>query len=227
MDKNLPPVSLGIVMDGNRRWAKSKGLMALAGHRAGAEKLKDVVEWSKAAGIKFLTVYAFSTENWNRSLEEVSGIMNLLEEYLDREFGELSKTTRLRFIGERERFSDVIREKVEHLEKVSKDQESFTLSIALSYGGRAEILEAVNKLIEEDREVVTESELSEKLWTAGTPDPDLIIRTGGEKRLSNFLLWQSVYSELFFTPTLWPDFSREEFDAIVAEYAKRERRNGK
>ena len=227
MDKNLPPVSLGIVMDGNRRWAKSKGLMALAGHRAGAEKLKDVVEWSKAAGIKFLTVYAFSTENWNRSLEEVSGIMNLLEEYLDREFGELSKTTRLRFIGERERFSDVIREKVEHLEKVSKDQESFTLSIALSYGGRAEILEAVNKLIEEDREVVTESELSEKLWTAGTPDPDLIIRTGGEKRLSNFLLWQSVYSELFFTPTLWPDFSREEFDAIIAEYAKRERRNGK
>lgn len=217
-------------MDGNRRWARAKGLPTLEGHTHGFEKLKDVLAWTKARGTPHLVVYAFSIENWGRAVEEVSHMMDLIRRVFGDESIELKeikeKGGRLRFIGDRTRFAPDIQEALAHAEAETASGEC-TLWVALSYGGRPEIVAAVNKLIEEGRESVSEEDISGALWSAGMPDPDLIIRTSGEERLSGFLPWQSVYSELFFTKTYWPDFSEEELDTILAEYASRERRRGK
>ncbi len=219
------PISLGIIMDGNRRWARAQGLPSFAGHRQGAEKLKEVLEWTKAQGVKHLTVYAFSTENWKRNENEVAELMKLLNEYLGTGLKELSDNASIRFIGELDRFPEKLQESMQKLEEGSKGKD-LTLSIALSYGGRADILQAANSLIQKGHEVLTEELLSSALLTSSTPDLDLIIRTGGEQRLSNFLTWQSVYSELVFTDTLWPALTKEEFDQHIETFRARKRNYG-
>jgi len=223
------PSSIGVILDGNRRWAKEHGLPALEGHRRGFEKTKEILEWADNAGIKEIVLYAFSTENWNRSPEEIAYLMDIFREgfaeYLEEA---LKRNKKLRFIGQRERMPEDLQELMERAERESAEGEDGALVIAVSYGGRAEILDAVNTLLaREEYEQVTEAELRSAMWSTGLLDPDLIIRTGGDKRISNFLTWQSVYSELFFVESKLPEFSKGEFDSILAEYAKRERRHGK
>lgn len=225
---NNVPASIGFILDGNRRWAKEQGLQTLEGHRRGGEKVKEIVKWAHDAGIKEIIVYAFSTENWNRSQEEVAYLLELFESTID----ELTEQVRqakgtIRFIGQRERFSKTLQDKMTTGETKTAGGSEGTLVIAVSYGGRAEILSAVNTVLANGFEMVDEEQLREAMWSKGLRDPDLIIRTGGEKRLSNFLTWQSVYSELFFTDTKLPDFSKEEFLSILKEYAERERRVGR
>jgi len=218
---------MGIIMDGNRRWAKARGLSKLEGHRAGTEKLKDTVRFFRSRNIKHLAVYAFSTENWNRDPAEVSYLMDLFRESIKKEMSELGKEgVRIRFAGQNGRFSTDLQRAMDEIEKETVQHDAITLWICLSYGGRAEIVEAARSVVASGEEI-TEETLSRNTWTAEMPDPDIVIRTGGEKRLSNFLPWQSIYSELFFSDTLWPDFTNEEFDAILAEFAARERRRGK
>lgn len=222
------PKSIGIIMDGNRRWAKKNNLPTLEGHKKGYEKLKDVLSWCDEEGIRDLVVYGFSTENWNRAKEEVDYLMNLLKTILVEESKEMKKRGgRIKIIGEKERFSKEIQEAIERAEEETKDGKT-TLWLALSYGGRAEIIQAVKNLIKKDTrpEDVSEKTIGEELWTSGMPDPDLIIRTSGEKRLSGFLPWQGVYSELFFIDNYWPAFSREDFGSVLEEYGERERRFG-
>ena len=218
------PQSIGIILDGNRRWAKENNLPSLEGHRKGVEKLKETARWVRDRGIKHLAVYAFSTENWNRSDEEVKYLMNLFRTVVEEFFGELAKENiRVRFAGEREKFDKGIREAMERVEKASEKNDGLTLWVCFSYGGRAEIVRAANAAGGE----VTEESLNRSLWTAGMPDPDIIIRTGGEKRLSGFLTWQSIYSELFFIDEYWPDFSEKILDSILSEFSTRTRRMGK
>ncbi len=222
------PQSIGIIMDGNRRWAKAKGLPTLEGHRAGYDKLRDVVSWCRDRGVGALTVYAFSTENWNRSEEEVGYLMNLLRSVVaDMAKEAKANDTRLVFIGDRTRFAQDIVTLLNDAEALTSECKKFIFGVCLSYGGRAEILDAVRRVPEEKRATMNEEEFSKLLWTKEIPDPDLIIRTSGEERLSNFLPWQSIYSELFFTETLWPDFSEEEFEMIFTNFTLRERRRGK
>jgi undecaprenyl diphosphate synthase len=217
---------VGVIMDGNRRWAKARGLSTLEGHRAGMEKLKDTVRFFRSKNIKHLAVYAFSTENWNRDPAEVSYLMDLFRESIQKEMEELGKEgVRIRFAGQNGRFSEGLQKSMDTLEKETEQNDAITLWICLSYGGRAEIVAAARAAAQSGD--ITEETLSHNLWTAGMPDPDIIIRTGGVVRLSGFLSWQSVYSELFFSDTLWPDFTNEEFEAILAEFAQRERRRGK
>lgn len=214
-------------MDGNRRWAKTRGLSPFEGHRAGYEKLREVADWSREAGVKNLVVYAFSTENWNRTKEEVGYLMNLFREVMGRMTDEaLENDTRVVFLGERDRFDEDIRCAIENTEGKTCEGRSFVLGIALSYGGRAEILDAIHRVPKGKIETLSEHEFSRLLFTKDILDPDIIIRTSGEKRLSGFLPWQGVYSELFFIDTLWPAFTRAEFDRILGEYAERERRYG-
>lgn len=221
------PTSIGIIMDGNRRWAKERGLSTEEGHRQGLEKMKDIVAWVHEAGIQEVVVYAFSTENWNRSEEEVAHLMELFEYAFNTWLNEVSEQgIRVRFIGERERPSKPLVRMMEEMERKTEANKKGTLAIAFSYGGRQEIMAAVNHALAEKKTVVTEEELRNRMWSAGLADPDLIIRTSGEQRLSNFLPWQSVYSELFFTDAYWPEFSKEEFEGILAEYASRDRRRG-
>jgi len=215
-------------MDGNRRWAKARGLPTLEGHRRGYEKLQKVLDWTKEAGIRNLIVYAFSTENWNRTVEEVGYLMNLFREMINSAVKDAKeKNTRLIFLGERTRFAPDILKAMEDAEEETRSCDAFTFGIALSYGGRTEIMDAIHRIPPEKLSTLSEAEFAELLWTREIPDPDLIIRTSGEMRLSGFLTWQSVYSELYFTETFWPAFEREEFDRILAEYADRERRHGK
>ena len=222
------PRSIGIIMDGNRRWAKENGLLAIEGHRAGAEKLKEVLRWARDQKIEETIVYAFSSENWNRSEIEVQGLMKLVDFTLDNWIDELiDEDGRLRIIGQLDRLPEKVQEKIKKVTERTKDGENGTLVVALSYGGRAEILDAVNKLLIQGREVVTEKELRDSMWSAGVLDPDLIIRTGGEQRLSNFLPWQSVYSELIFTKTLWPGLTQEEFNEHIESFRARKRNFGK
>ncbi len=219
------PHAIGIIMDGNRRWAKEKGLDSFGGHIQGRDKIKDLLTWAQDAGVKEITLYAFSSENWKRSPEEVSFLLNLLESSFDEWIQDAQeKNVKIRVLGNRNKFSKKFQEKIVEIEEKTKGGEKGTLVFALSYGGREEILAAVNALDRSRR--VTAEEFSKALWSAGLADPDLIIRTGGEKRLSNFLPWQSVYAELFFTDTKWPDFSEEEFKDILAQYAQRQRRFG-
>lgn len=225
---NHIPACIGIIMDGNRRWAKAQGLPTLSGHQKGYEKVKEVVEWMREAGVKNLILYSFSTENWNRKEEEVSYLMDLLEHQLPKDAKEIAKDdARVRIIGDTARFSKPIQAVFRDLEESTKDNGPYCLGLALSYGGRAEILSAYKKLAEQGVTDPDERDVAGALWTSGMPDPDMIVRTSGEQRLSGFLTWQSVYSELFFTDTLWPDFSKEEFSAMLDAYGQRERRRGK
>ncbi len=212
-------------MDGNRRYAKSLGLSAIEGHRLGAEKLKEVVGWAQAQGVQCLFVYAFSTENWKRDPREVADLLALFEKQLSSGLDDLAKKISLRFMGERSRFPLHVQELMKRREQESEGK-SFTLAVLLSYGGRAEILNAVNTVLGEGKEQVTETDMATALWSAALPDPDLIIRTGGEQRLSNFLTWQSVYSELVFTDTLWPALTKEEFENHLELFQERKRNFG-
>ncbi len=225
---------IAFIMDGNRRWAKQRGLPAFQGHKKGADVLANIAKAVKNLGIKYMTVYAFSTENWNRSAEEVSQIMDLLRQYLDSGFDELKKNNaRIIFIGERNMLAPDIAAKIAEIERETAANDAVTLCVALSYGGRQEITATVQKIARQ----VTENKLriedinvdtvSRNLYTAGIPDPDLMIRTGGELRISNYLLWQLSYSELYFSKTLWPDFETAELEQIINDYTKRERRYGK
>lgn len=222
------PQCVGIILDGNRRWAREHSLPTLEGHRLGYEKTKEVARWCKENGVRHLVVFAFSTENWRRSSEEVGYLIELIKTLLGKETEELNRENiAVRFIGQLERFDKAIAEQARKTEDLTKHNSALTLTIALSYGGRAEILQAVEKLLKNPpAEPLSEELFASKLWTAGIPDPDVIIRTGGEQRLSGFLSWQSVYSELFFVPTNWPAFTKEEFEQILKEYGKRERRRG-
>lgn len=217
---------LAVIMDGNGRWAKAHRLPRLAGHKAGAETLDRVMHYCREAGISYLTVYAFSTENWKRSPEEVGGLMKLLSSYIKRKKAQLIKEgVRFRVIGRRGDLSPSLQKQIAALEEATKDGR-FTLLVALSYGGRAEIVDAVNAALAAGETTVTEESFARYLYAPDVPDPDLIIRTSGECRTSNFLLWESAYSEYWFTPVLWPDFGKEEFEQAIAAFASRERRMG-
>lgn len=224
---NKIPNCVGIILDGNRTWARNKGLPTLEGHRVGLTAVKDAVKYIRDAGVKHLALYMFSTENWSRTKEEVSYLMDLFLSVAKKEMMELSKEgVKIRFSGQRERFSNEHQKAMKELEEISKENNQITLWACMSYGGRAEILEAVKKINKEGLEV-NEETINSHLWTAGMPDPDIIIRTSGQVRLSGFLTWQSVYSELFFIDTLWPDFSKEVFESILEEYSNRNRKMGK
>ncbi|KKW21948.1 MAG: Undecaprenyl pyrophosphate synthase [Parcubacteria group bacterium GW2011_GWB1_52_7] len=228
-DSNIP-VTIGAILDGNRRWAVGRGLPKVEGHRAGYEKMKEFCRWAFEAGVANVLVYAFSTENWRREEHEVSYLMRLLQWALEKEIDEFHREgVSVRIIGDRGRFSENMRALMAAAEGKTKANTKGTVGILLSYGGRAEIVAAASEIIRRGvaADSITEEFFGECLWTAGIPDPDLIIRTGGEERLSNFLTWQSAYSELVFTKTLWPDFTREEFLKILTEFGGRERRFGK
>ncbi len=226
MKENVP-TCVGIILDGNRRWAKARGLPTFEGHRRGKEAVKTTTRLVQKKGIPHVVVYAFSTENWNRSEEEVSYLMGLFRELAKEELVELGREgVRIRFAGQRERFSKNLQEAMDSVEKDTAHNDSCTLWVCLSYGGHAEIVASVRAVVASGEEM-TEEAIAKHLWTAGMPDPDIIIRPGGEKRLSGFLTWQSVYSELFFIDTFWPDFGEKELDAILVEFAERERRHGK
>lgn len=230
MKKNIEsasalPVHIGIIMDGNGRWAQKRGLPRTAGHAVGAEVFRKTAEYCKKIGVKHLTVYAFSTENWRRSKDEVDAIMRLFKKYLEEALEKLTvNDIRIKIIGDTSALSETLQELIKRVEAQNTESE-FVCNIAVNYGGRSELVKAVNDLIGEG-EQITERGISERLYTAGQPEPDLIIRTGGEQRLSNFLMWQSAYSELYFCDTLWPDFSSEDIDKAVEEFARRERRFG-
>ncbi len=225
---NTIPQCIGIIMDGNRRYARALGISTLFGHREGLRTLKKVSGWVFDAGVDTLIVYAFSTENWQRSQEEVSYLMGLFISTCTNELEELAERgIHIRFIGERERMPKELLKQATHLEKKTAGVGGQTLVIAFSYGSRAEIVSAVNILMRLGKTSVTEEDIRNSMWSASIHDPDLIIRTGGEQRLSNFLLLQSAYSELFFTKTMWPAFTKHELEEILTWYAGRERRNGK
>lgn len=228
------PRHIAIIMDGNGRWAKKRGMPRTFGHKKGAENVVKITRAMKESGVKYLTLYAFSTENWQRSKDEVDALMQLLNEYLDKELKEImDNNVRIVFIGERYMLSDSIQAKMTFLEKESEKNTDLTLCIALSYGSRQEILSAVKKIAAKVKEgsmdisQITQDVFSEELYTKEIPDPDVLIRTSGEQRISNYLLWQSAYTELFFTNTLWPDFGKDELWDIINKFNQRERRYGK
>lgn len=231
--KDLPekiPEHVAIIMDGNGRWARARGLPRLAGHRAGTENLRRVIRACVEFGIKYLTIYAFSTENWGRPQEEVRGLMSIIEEVIDRELDELHREgTQLRHIGRLEGIDPRLREKVLQAIELTKDNHRLVLNVAFNYGGRDEIIHAVREIVADGvlPEDVDESLIKRYLYTADCPDPDLIIRTSGELRVSNFLIWQGAYAEWYVTPTYWPDFGREELLEALRQYALRDRRFGR
>lgn len=220
------PTCLGFIMDGNRRFAREQGLEVALGHLAGKDKLMEVIRWTAEAGVPHLVVYAFSTENWRRSETEVSALLSLFSVVIAELEAREEKDFAVRFIGRRSDFTPELQADMVRLENTQPKELKVTVWIALSYGGRAEIVEAANRAIALGQ-AVTEESFAKLLWTDGMPDPDLLVRTGGEERLSNFLPWQSVYSELIFTKTYWPAFTKEEFTGILETYAARERRRGK
>ncbi|NJN44525.1 MAG: isoprenyl transferase [Anaerolineae bacterium] len=223
------PKHVAIIMDGNGRWARSRSLPRIAGHRAGTENLRRVMEGCGDLGIKYLTLYAFSTENWGRPEEEVRGLMGILEDVIDSELQELHREgVQLRHIGILERLDPILREKVRHAVDLTKDNDRLILSIAFNYGGRDEIVHAIRQMIEDEvnPQEVNDDLVGKYLFTHGVPDPDLVIRTSGELRISNFLIWQAAYAEWYFTPVFWPDFDKEELRKAVEEYSQRERRYG-
>ncbi len=224
------PTHVAIVMDGNGRWAEARGLSRLEGHRAGTKNLRRVIRDCLSFGILYLTIYAFSTENWGRPKEEVDGLMTLLESVIDNELEELSaEGVQIRHIGRLETLPPSLQRKVEQSIVTTHENQRLVLNIAWNYGGRDEIVHAIRKMISDKvpPDEVTEELVGSYLYTHGTPDPDLIIRTSGELRISNFLIWQSAYSEWYFTPTLWPDFDKNELEKAIVSYSKRERRFGK
>ena len=223
------PQHVGIIMDGNGRWAKHHGLPRLMGHKAGGDNIRPVVKIFADYGVRYVTLYAFSTENWNRPKVEVVGLLGLLTRRIDKETRSFHKENiRLIHIGRLDRLSQKLRQKIEAAMELTKSNTGLTLCLAFDYGGRDEIVQAARRLSSENLtgSQIDEAVLSQFLYTAGIPDPDLIIRTGGEVRLSNFLLWQVAYSELYFTPVLWPDFGRKEIEEALFEYERRQRRFG-
>ena len=223
------PTHIAIIMDGNGRWAQKRGLPRLAGHRAGTENLREIIKACVEFGIKYLTIYAFSTENWGRPADEVDGLMHILEEVIDQELEELNtQGVQLVHIGRLERLDPVLREKVVKSIEITKQNHRLTVCIAWNYGGRDEIVCAIKRIIEDGlkSEEINDEIVSNYLFTSGMPDPDLIIRTSGEMRISNFLIWQSAYAEWYVTPTLWPDFNRDEFHSALINYGQRDRRYG-
>lgn len=223
------PVHIGIIMDGNGRWAKKRGLSRSVGHSAGANTFKSITRYCNKIGIKYLTVYAFSTENWKRPKDEVDAIMKLLKDYLIDSVNFKDENVKVKFIGDMSRLDSELVELIKKSERDSADATGLFLNVALNYGGRDEIVHAVRSMAlsgEIDLTNLTEEQLSEHLYTAGIPDVDLIIRPSGEYRLSNFLIWQSAYAEYWFTDKLWPDFSEKDIDNAVIAYASRDRRYG-
>lgn len=226
------PNHIAIILDGNGRWAKSKGMPRNYGHIKGCENLEYICEVAKELGVKYLTVYAFSTENWKRSREEVEGLMNLFRNYLKKCIKISKKNNmRVRVIGDPSAFDEDIQNRIRELEEFSKDFDELHFQIALNYGSRDEITRAVNRMLEDQRQgvltgPVTESMISDYLDTAGIPDPDLMIRTSGELRLSNYLLWQLAYTEFYFTDVPWPDFKKDELVKAIEKYNERDRRYG-
>ena len=220
------PHHLAVVMDGNGRWAKQRYLPRLAGHRQGLEKLRELVRWCSETGVQVLTVFAFSSENWSRPADEVSGLMGLLGRALEREVAELERAgVRLHFPGDRLALSPELQQRLAQVERQTATNQRLVLNVCFNYGGRWDVVQAAQQLAARG-EPITEAALSGALALAHVPEPDLIIRTGGELRLSNFLLWQAAYSELYFSEALWPAFGREEFERALAAYARRERRFG-
>ena len=224
------PRHIAMIMDGNGRWALSRGLPRLAGHKAGTENLRRVIRSTVEFGVKYLTIYAFSTENWGRPLEEVRGLMSILEDVLQKELNELHKEgVQLRHIGRLERLPGRLQEQVLDAIELTKNNDRLVLNVAFNYGGRDEIVHAIQKIIKDGipAEKVTDELVNQYLYTAGVPDPDLIIRTSGELRVSNFLIWQAAYSEWYVTPTYWPDFDKAEYQRALETFAQRDRRYGK
>jgi undecaprenyl diphosphate synthase len=232
-DTRSPPQHVAIIMDGNGRWATGRGWPRLVGHRKGAERVKQIVAAAPDMGIKWLTIYAFSTENWKRSTEEVLGLMGLFSRYIEREADRMATdSVRMRFIGDRSRLDNRLRGLMDGIEARTAGNNRLNLTVAINYGGRDEIVRAARALALRVADgglepgAIDDAAVSAVLDTAALPDPDLVIRTSGETRTSNFLLWQAAYAEYEFTPTLWPDFSPDELAAILARYGARERRFG-
>jgi len=228
-----PPRHIAIIMDGNGRWAISRGLPRVAGHQRGADAVRATVRACAELGVGYLTLYAFSSENWKRPADEVQDLMALLRVYLRRELNDLATNgVRLRVIGDRAALDPEIQALIVEAEDVTRENQGLRLAVALNYGGRNEIVAAVQDIAREvsdgrmEADAITASVIESHLQTDGIPDPDLLIRTSGEHRLSNFLLWQSAYTELVFTPVLWPDFGRKELEESIREFQRRERRYG-
>lgn len=225
MEQNIPK-HIAIIMDGNGRWAKKRGLPRTLGHREGAKSLRKIITHAGKIGVKYLTVYAFSTENWKRSKEEVEALMFLFKTYLKGEEKNIMENNiKFTVSGRKENVSDSLLEAIKKLEDLSKNNTGLNLNIAFNYGGRAEILDGINRLLKEGKDEITEEELSKYMYR-DIPDPELLIRTSGEFRISNFLLWQIAYSEIYITDTLWPDFDEVELDRAIESYNKRDRRFG-
>jgi undecaprenyl diphosphate synthase len=224
------PRHVAIIMDGNGRWATRRLLPRVAGHRAGTKNIRRIVEAAVETGVEVLTLYAFSTENWRRPDDEVRGLMVLLAEVIDRETDELrERGAQVRHVGSLEGISDTLRERIRYATESTKHNTRLVLNVAFNYGGRAEIVQAIRHMLADGLtpEQVDEATVSRYLYTAGLPDPDLIVRTGGEWRLSNYLIWQAAYAEYYSTAVLWPDFGREQFIEALDEYARRQRRFGR
>ncbi len=223
------PQHIAIIMDGNGRWAKQRGLPRALGHRAGTENIRRIVQECKAQGVTYLTLYAFSTENWNRPGPEVQALMTILGEFIDRETRDLHREgVRIRHLGNVAGLSPQLQQKVRYALDLTQHNTALTLAVAFNYGGRADVVQAVRQLVAEGvpAEAITEEQISDHLYTRGMPDPDLIVRTAGEFRLSNFLIWQAAYAEYYSSPVFWPDFGAEELRQAIAAYGQRERRYG-
>ncbi len=225
---NSLPEHIAIIMDGNGRWAKKRSLPRSAGHVAGSKKFKEIARYCNKIGLHYLTVYAFSTENWKRPKEEVDNIMNLLREYLKDAKNFKEENICLKFIGDREPLDEDIKLLIDDVEEESKNATGLKLNIALNYGGRDEIVNAVRKIVKSgiSADCITDETISQNLYTAGMPDPDFIIRPSGEYRLSNYLIWQSAYAEYWFSDILWPDFKTKHLDMAIEDFNKRNRRYG-
>lgn len=229
-NKNIVPYHLGIIIDGNRRWAKKRGLSPFLGHKKGFNNIIKIGECCFKKGVKIITIYCFSVENWNRSKEEVNYLMKLLKIGLEKYFQKCVKNNIVfRVMGQKEKLSNLLQEKIKKMEAQTKNNKKGVLNLAISYGGRDEIIEVIKKIIKAKTpsEKITKELINKNLWTNDLPDPDLIVRTGGEQRLSNFLTWQSVYSEFYFTDKYWPDFTVKDLEAAFKNYSKRQRRFGK
>lgn len=228
----LPPTipqHVAIIMDGNGRWAAQRGLPRLAGHRAGTENLRTIIESSVEFGIEYLTIFAFSTENWKRPRQEIQGLMSIFKNMLDKELQNLHENgVQLRHLGKLDNIEPKLRDKVHEAIDLTQENQKLILNVAFNYGGRDEIVQAVQQILAKDYqpEEVNAELISKHLYTADTPDPDLIIRTSGEYRCSNFLIWQSAYAEWYFTPTYWPAFGKEDYLQAISEYSERDRRFG-
>lgn len=223
------PQHIAIIMDGNGRWARQRSLPRLAGHRAGTENIRRIVQECRRLGVRYLTLYAFSTENWNRPTFEVRGLMTIMAEFIDRETDALhAEGVRIRHLGSMEGIATRLQDKVRHAIELTAGNDILTLAVAFNYGGRADIVHAVQEIVAGQLPVesITEQTISDHLYTRGMPDPDLIIRTSGEFRLSNFLIWQAAYSEYYITATFWPDFDTDELRKAIHAFGQRERRFG-